>query len=109
MLVGRIDQFATEFKRNSTCTLTHDPVLKGCNAHLLSVSCSPGINNSGLLRHFAVNKINADVESLDRDREGRYEEPKLRKLQQKLLKAHGVSREAASAARDISLLGCLYS
>ena len=111
MLVAQIDEVATELKRNSTCTLTHDHVFseKGCDFHLLSVSCTPGVNESGLLRHFAVNKINADVESIDRDRAGRLEEPKLKTLQQQLLHAHGVSSEAASAARDISLVGCFYS
>ena len=109
-LVAQTDQVATEFERNSTCTLMHDEPFseKGCAFYLISVSCKLAREDSGLLRQFAVNKLNAEVESISRDHLGRIEEPKLKALQQQLLAAHGVSSEAASAARDISLKGCFY-
>ena len=107
ILVSQVEQVITEFKRNSTCALTHvHPFSEtGCHFHLLSLSCAPAPNEARL---FAVNKRNADVESLDRDHQGRLEEPKLAKLQQQLLTVHRISSEAALDARDMSMEGCAY-
>ena len=108
-LVVQMAEVATEFKRNSSCAIeVLSPAGEvACRFYMLHAVCAPAKASPGLSRDLSVNIANGDIEPLDRRGNPRVEEPAVLRAQQRILATHGITEQAALAARNVSREACM--
>ena len=109
-LVAQVSEVAAKFNRSTTCSVIEvAPASEvACQFYMLHASCAASESAREVSRDFAVNKVNGDVEPIDRKGNAIVQEPSLLHSQQRLLALHGITEQAAVAARSVSREGCLY-